>query len=246
MTILNQDTENEGTLVASLGAILSIWAHPDDEAYLAAATMALARAAGNRVVCVTATRGELGTPSPEDWPPERLAVLREQEMAAAMEAVGVTEHRWMGYIDGSCASADFDEAVEGVVRLIDEIRPDTILTFGPDGMTGHTDHISVSRWVTAATRRSGHSPRVLHAAVGASYMEHFDEINRRYEVYGTDGPPVAVDPVIDLDPAPDTAVQAKLAALAAHASQTDPIRADLGAVEYRAWVQGEWFVEHPG
>ncbi|HLZ38595.1 MAG TPA: PIG-L family deacetylase, partial [Mycobacteriales bacterium] len=47
--------------VADLGTILGIWAHPDDEAYLSAGLMAIARGAGSRVVCATATRGELGS-----------------------------------------------------------------------------------------------------------------------------------------------------------------------------------------
>ena len=57
-----------------LGTVLGVWAHPDDEAYLSGALMALARRAGNRVVCATATRGEQGSPDPAVWPPARLAV----------------------------------------------------------------------------------------------------------------------------------------------------------------------------
>ena len=52
-----------------LGTVLGVWAHPDDEAYLSGALMALARRAGNRVVCATATRGEQGSPDPVVWPP---------------------------------------------------------------------------------------------------------------------------------------------------------------------------------
>jgi LmbE family N-acetylglucosaminyl deacetylase len=51
------------------GPMLSVWAHPDDETYLAGATMAQAVRDGRRVVCVTATRGELGSTDPERWPP---------------------------------------------------------------------------------------------------------------------------------------------------------------------------------
>ena len=68
--------------VAELGTILGIWAHPDDEAYLSGGLMALARDAGPRVVCVTATRGELGTPDPATWPPDRLAAERTARAGA--------------------------------------------------------------------------------------------------------------------------------------------------------------------
>ena len=70
------------------GTLLGIWAHPDDEAYLSAALMFTARRAGQRVVVVTATRGELGTDDPATWPPDRLAATREREMAASLLADG--------------------------------------------------------------------------------------------------------------------------------------------------------------
>jgi LmbE family N-acetylglucosaminyl deacetylase len=50
--------------IRELGTVLSIWAHPDDEAYLCDGIMAMAAAAGSRVVCVTAARGELGVTDP--------------------------------------------------------------------------------------------------------------------------------------------------------------------------------------
>jgi LmbE family N-acetylglucosaminyl deacetylase len=57
------------TTVAELGAILSVWADPDDETYLAAGVMAAAADRGQRVVCVSATAGGHGTSDPEARPP---------------------------------------------------------------------------------------------------------------------------------------------------------------------------------
>jgi LmbE family N-acetylglucosaminyl deacetylase len=89
--------------IRSLGTILSIWAHPDDEAYLCGGIMAMAAEAGSHVVCVTATRGELGVTDPTRWPPEQLAAIREAELAESLRILGVTEHRWSDYLDGGCA-----------------------------------------------------------------------------------------------------------------------------------------------
>src|SRR5688572_31517072 len=97
-----------GAGVAGLGTILGIWAHPDDEAYLSGGLMALARDNGQRVACVTATRGERGTPDPVAWPPDRLATERTRELAWSLEILGVHEHHWLGYRDGECAGADRD------------------------------------------------------------------------------------------------------------------------------------------
>jgi LmbE family N-acetylglucosaminyl deacetylase len=137
-----------------LGTILGVWAHPDDEAYLSAGIMAAAVDAGQRVVCITATRGELGSLDHERWPPETMASVREAELDACLRVLGVTEHSWLGYPDGGCADVPFDEAVDALVAVIEAVRPDTVLTFGPDGQTGHPDHIAVCRWTTEAVRRT--------------------------------------------------------------------------------------------
>src|SRR3954449_2116917 len=89
-----------GSDIGALGTILGIWAHPDDEAYLTGGLMALARAAGRHVACVTATRGEFGTADPERWPPDRLGAERTRELARSLDVLGVTEHHWLGYADG--------------------------------------------------------------------------------------------------------------------------------------------------
>src|SRR6478609_2030889 len=52
-----------------LGTLLGVWAHPDDEAYMTAGLMSMARSAGHRVVVATATKGEAGTDDPRAWPP---------------------------------------------------------------------------------------------------------------------------------------------------------------------------------
>jgi LmbE family N-acetylglucosaminyl deacetylase len=141
--------------IRELWTILSIWAHPDDEAYLCGGIMAMARAADSRVVCATATRGELGVTDPARWPPAQLPAIREAELAACLRILGVTEHRWLGYPDGSCADVDLDSAADQIAKVIHEIAPDTILTFAPDGQTGHPDHIAVHHWTVEAVRRTG-------------------------------------------------------------------------------------------
>ena len=88
----------------ALGTVLSVWAHPDDEMYLSGGLMAEAARGGARVVCVTATRGEAGSQDPERWPPERMGEIREAELMASLEILGVREHHWLDYRDGECAS----------------------------------------------------------------------------------------------------------------------------------------------
>src|SRR3954469_13962289 len=148
-----------------LGTILSVWAHPDDETYLCGGLMARAVANGSRVVCVTATRGELGSPDEQRWPSGApLAAVRTKEMDAALAVLGVTEHHWLDYPDGGCAEVDQGEATRRITELMADVKPDTVLTFGPDGMTGHDDHISASRWTTEAFGQVAKDGATLHYA----------------------------------------------------------------------------------
>ncbi len=226
-----------------LGTILSIWAHPDDETYLAAGVMAAARDAGCRVVCVTATAGELGTDDPRSWPPERLGRVRRWEAAAAMAVLDVVEHRYLGLPDGALHQHD-DEGRARMGALIDEIDPDTILTFGADGMTFHPDHIAVHRWVTSAWQQRRHRSRLLYATSTVEFVATHREQFERWDMFMTDERPTGVDPerlAVHLHLG-GPALDRKLTALRAMATQTSGIIAMLDPELYAAQVAEEAFV----
>jgi LmbE family N-acetylglucosaminyl deacetylase len=233
--------------IPSTGTLLGVWAHPDDEAFLSSALMATARDAGHRVVVLTATRGEHGTDNPEVWPPHQLAAVRERELGASLAVLGVTEQHWLGYADGGLATADRDDAVDRIAGFIDQVRPTTIVTFGPDGMTGHDDHRTVSSWVTEAREKAGHPNRLWYATVTPDFHEQWGEVNDRVRFWfeGTQ-PPVtprehlAAEIVCDLSLA-----RRKHAALRAHSSQTDQLAAVLGEERFAQWWATESFVEAP-
>jgi len=229
---------------AELGTVLGIWAHPDDEAFLSAGLMAAARDAGNRVVCVTATLGEQGTDDPQRWPPDRLGALRAHELRASLAALGVTEHHLLGVVDGTCAAQPHDVIVRHLARIVRSVAPDTIVTFGPDGMTGHEDHQTVSAWTTAAHAVAAPDARLLHATTTEEFVEAWEPSREAFDVFLTDGLPLrthAVDLAVRLrlDPA---RLDRKIAALRAQASQTTALFAALGEERVREWWSTETFV----
>jgi LmbE family N-acetylglucosaminyl deacetylase len=233
-------------VVAELGTVLGVWAHPDDEAYLSGGVMAMARDAGARVVCVTATRGELGTPDPQTWPPQRLATERTRELARCLEILGVSEHRWLGHRDGECALAPSADAVDRLCEVIDEVRPDTVLTFGPDGITGHPDHQAVSAWATAAfDRAAAPGSRLLYSAVPERRVPRWKALDDSLGVYLPGYPLTVPDDglTVDLVLAPEV-VRRKVRALEAQVTQTAALISVMGAARYSAWVGEESFVEH--
>jgi LmbE family N-acetylglucosaminyl deacetylase len=222
--------------------LLGIWAHPDDEAYLSAGLMAVARQRGDRVVVVTATAGELGTDDPDRWPPARLGALRRHELRASLATLGVHEHQVLGFADGGCHRKDGTALVAAMIRAVD---PDTIVTFGPDGMTGHPDHRAVSAWTTAAWRETATGARLWYATVTPRFHQTWSAVNDDIGLWADSEQPPSVDPA-DLSCSlelPDALLDQKLAALRAHASQTAPLLARLGEDTYRSWWRTESFVD---
>ena len=227
----------------SFGNILGVWAHPDDEAYLTAGVMHAAVAAGRRVVCVTATKGEAGFPDDDPRSAEARAAIREEELAASLSVLGVTEHRWLGYRDGHCHEVDVEEAVGVLAQIIDEVRPEAILTFGPDGGTGHVDHIAVSRWTTLAWRHRAPSARLLYSAKTPAWLEMFTRVVDPSLVLMTDELPPSTElhdlaVWIELEGA---ALDRKITALHCQPSQIAGFAALLGDENFRVMNKDEFF-----
>ena len=156
------------TALMKSASILLVHAHPDDETINNGATMAKYRAEGANVTLVTCTRGEEG----EVLVPElahlaadkedRLAPIREVELANAMAALGVTDHRFLGapqikFRDSGMMGtppnekpdcfwlADLDVAANYLVDIILEVKPDILITYDEFGGYGHPDHIQAHR-----------------------------------------------------------------------------------------------------
>ncbi len=148
--------------VKRLGTILFVGAHPDDETFCCGGLLAIASRNGQRVICVTATHGEDGSQDEARWPVSQMSETRTRELAAALKILGVKEHHWLNYPDGECDRVPEDDASQAIASIIERCNVDTVLTFGPDGLTGHPDHQSVSRWTDAAAHISSRHPMVYH------------------------------------------------------------------------------------
>lgn len=230
--------------VEELGTILSIWAHPDDETYLAGGIMAAAVTAGQRVTCVSATAGELGTDDPVSWPPERLGRVRRWEAGAAMAILGVTDHRFLGLPDGGLAELDAAGPVAQLAALMTEVAPDTILTFGPDGRTFHPDHQAVSQWVGLAWELAGRPGRILHESWTKENLAAWHDDYEQWGIYMTDERPAGI-PVAELTvriELTDVLLDQKIAALHAMHTQIAPSANLLGDARFREFNQEESFV----
>ena len=136
--------------------LMAVLAHPDDESLGMGGTLAKYASDGVDVFLVTATRGECGRyrghhHGDEGHPgPLALAGIREAELRAAATVLGVREVSLLDYRDQHLDAVDPREAVERLAGQLRSVRPDVVITFGPDGAYGHPDHIAVSQFTTAA------------------------------------------------------------------------------------------------
>lgn len=218
-------------------------AHPGDEAFGFAGAIADAAALGSYVVVVCATRGAFDSrlldkaPAPGGrnrsytrpivW--RNLDTVREDEMRRSVTLLGVRVLRMLDYAEDELPHADFGELVSRLVEPIRMHRPEVILSFGPDGVTGDADHVVISRAVEAAFELAA-QPLVFEddieedqVAWGAAKLYHLVVpaaaltllgIRAPHEPYGS--PDSAATLTLELG---ETA-GLKLAAISRHVSQT--------------------------
>ena len=159
--------------------LLACFAHPDDEAFPVGGVLAAQASRGVRVRLVTATLGEEGDIRQEGAATrDTLGEVRRVELACAVRALGLAEHAVLDYRDSGMAGWDSNnhpnafvnaEAAEMEERLVLEIRrfrPQVVLTFGPDGLYGHPDHIAISNHATEAFRLASDPAAFPHQLSG--------------------------------------------------------------------------------
>ncbi|TRW89165.1 GlcNAc-PI de-N-acetylase [Mycolicibacterium sp. 018/SC-01/001] len=252
--------------------LMMVHAHPDDESSLTGGTLARYGAAGVRTILVTCTDGGQGDDESRDGSTahdrQRVAARRSSELRVAAEILGVDELIMLGYPDsgdGASLSASvaaevfsrraIDPLIQQLAHIIGTCRPDVIVTYPPNGLSGHPDHIRTHDIVAAAhekiildaeltddvdPKRTRQNPRLFYAVVSSTRMSDLHRVARAAhpgEVIWVPPTEMAVD-----DDAVTAAVDVsrfwpqKLRALAAHASQSDAAgllnllaRADISA-----------------
>ena len=199
------------------GSILLVFAHPDDESSSAAGTTAKYTQSGVPVDLICATGGEKGTRL--DVPLDvNTATAREAGLRIASGIIGIRNIYLLGYVDGELGKADTREIADRLIDIMKKVRPEVVITFGPDGISGHPDHIAIGSATTFAfdmlTER-GEGPRKLYyvtipeSAINEVNDQDIDGVITR--------PDDEVTTIIDISGYLDI----KILALEAHSSQQD-------------------------
>ena len=129
--------------------MLVVLAHPDDESFAVGGTLAKYAHEGIQVILLCATRGEAGI---SGVAPEKAGKIRELELLRAAKYLGIEVH-FLDYKDGELSKTNSRELLEHIACWIDTVQPQVVLTFGPDGVSGHPDHVTISNSVTQAVEQ---------------------------------------------------------------------------------------------
>ena len=150
--------------------LLAVLAHPDDESLGFGGVLARYAAEGVETQLVTATLGQKGrlrgTPpgGPGHPGPDRMAEMREAELRAAAQVLGIRELVLLRYMDGELDRVDPREAVTRIAAEIRRLKPHVVITFDPLGAYGHPDHIAICQFTTAAAVAAADPALALSAA----------------------------------------------------------------------------------
>lgn len=230
--------------------VVVLHAHPDDEAVFTGATLRRLADRGARVVLVTATAGEMGTPRIPLPPGRDLADVRRAELERAAEELGVARLVLLGRRDSgmhgwdsaghprALVGADLNALSTTLARLVVREGAEAVVAYDADGIYGHPDHVAVhlvGRHAAQLTGVTSYEATVdrehLHFA-GAHVLDAAASAPGRYgRVTAEITTAVAATP---------RELEAKRRAMAAHASQIDP--AELSGDGFAEAYELEWFV----
>jgi LmbE family N-acetylglucosaminyl deacetylase len=212
--------------VTGSASILAVTAHPDDESFSFGGALAVHAMNGSRCAVLCLTDGQAGRTGGL-VERERLGEVRRRELEAAAQILGIPELFTPGLMDGALRELADEDGAAVVREFADRFGADVLVTFGPEGASGHEDHKACWRWTVRAA-----GDRRVYALSWPP--------DPKYPPRG--GPPLPITTVVDVSALGDR----KRRAFLAHRTQQDhlerheQIMAALGGKEYYHRAQPPW------
>ncbi len=153
---------------------LCVFAHPDDEAYGPAGTIARLIAEGATGYLLTLTRGGAGTLGIcKQLSVDEKKKLRTRELACAVQQLGIKEHFVLDMPDGGLKDIPDMEGVNVIAEFLQQIQPEVVITFHIGGISGHPDHITTSRWCLQAMQNWDRMSELYYYGMAPQTVAHF-------------------------------------------------------------------------
>jgi LmbE family N-acetylglucosaminyl deacetylase len=200
--------------------LLCVTAHPDDEAGGFGGSLLLYRRRGVETYVICLTPGQAATHRGKAGSDEELAAQRRREFQNSCRILNLTRGEVLGYPDGALDRADFFRVVEDLVRRVRILRPQVILTFGPEGaVTAHPDHSMAALFTTTAFHWAGRANRFVEQLTDGVSPHRAQKLYYSTALFTlADRQPVALTPATTVIEIGDY-LETKIAAFKAHTSQ---------------------------
>ncbi|HVZ67306.1 MAG TPA: PIG-L deacetylase family protein [Patescibacteria group bacterium] len=189
---------------------VGIFAHPDDEAFGPSGTIhKLAKEYD--FYLLTATKGEIGKSSVKGEKP--LHEIRADELRESAKILGVKKVFFLGFKDGTLSNSLYHKLAAKIEKILDDLKPELIITSNPNGGSGHIDHITVSMVSSFVFHRKPFIKKIMYSAITEEARARMGD---EYFIYRPPGYKLSeIDEIIDVADVWET----KLKAMQAHKSQ---------------------------
>lgn len=191
--------------------ILAVFAHPDDEAFGPGGTLAVLTKR-NEVWLICVTDGRAGGRE------TNLAKIRRDELKRATKVLGIQKTLFFDYEDGHLDNATYHQITSDIQKVVDEFKPQILLTFALNGISGHLDHVAVAMETSYVFRENNNIEVIWYFG---EREDHLREALRFREDYFIYFPPGFNENEIDVVVDTSAVYETKLMAMREHASQID-------------------------
>ncbi len=208
-----------------MSTVLGVFAHPDDEAFFTGGTIAtLAQDHDVYTICIT--NGDAGENSLDKSDSEQLSLeeIRKAELLEAAKILGIKKTFFLGYKDGTLSNNLYHEIAGKIKNLVDDLKPEILITFEPRGVTGHIDHVATSM-ITSYVFERAKSVKELW------YFCYTEEQRKKVKEYFIYWPPGYGESEISKKIDIESIWETKVRAMHAHASQRHDVDRILSRFE---------------
>lgn len=187
--------------------IFGIFAHPDDEAFGPSGTIAtLAKENEVYLICVTNGDAAEGHPNPE------LGNIRQEELRSSAKILGVKDVFFLNFLDGELSNNLYHDVAKEIQKILEEKKPELLITVEPRGVSGHIDHIFVSMVTSYVFEKLDFVKEIWYHAISTDHRALFGP----YFIYLPPGyPKEQIDKTVDVSAVWDQ----KMEAMQQHKSQ---------------------------
>ena len=167
---------------------LFVFAHPDDESFSSGGTIAKLIKRGEKVILITATKGEKGQlGDPPITTKKNLGATREKELRNAAKILGIGDISLLDFVDGTLVR-NIESLKKKIFKIFTEECPDVVVTFDKRGGSNHPDHKAISKATTKALEKymvySKRRVCMYHTAVPRSYLKRYEKAGVEYKAFG--------------------------------------------------------------